>query len=68
MTCYVMLSMHARKICKGHRVTQEIIGTSDIIITLTGWTHMQQVPNREGSTLGALQTLPHYKEDLDLEI
>ena len=52
MICY---AMHAWKICKGHKVTQGIIDTSDIIITLTGWTHMQQVPNREGSTLGALQ-------------
>ena len=52
MLCY------AKHACKEDmQGTQEIIDTSDINIYLTGWTHMQQVPNREGSTLGALHVV-----------
>ena len=31
-------------------------------MALTRWTHIQKVPNKASYTLGALQTLPHYKK------
>ena len=32
------------------------------LIAITRWTHIHKVPNKACYTLGALQTLPHYKK------
>ena len=56
-----MMVMHA---CKEPqiKVTHEIITHRIALIAMTRWTDIKKVPNMESYTLGALQTLPHYKK------
>ena len=63
MICYAC--MQGKQVI---RDTHEIMAQNDNITISDKVVPHEVGPKRVGSTLGALQTLPHYKEDLDLEI